>query len=449
MWVESCPKFIAGMPLNGARAILNTLGANRRLPARANGTTLNANIRPFHRNPTAILRTLQMALVLTVLASALSVAPATAFAAKYDSDRVGGVKLGSGTIDRAKAPDISAKSGVLVHGTRVLWARKADSERAMASTTKLMTALLILERGGLGKKVRITKTAARTPYATGLKAGERLTVRRLLELTLVCSSNDAATALAIHHSGSVKKFSSAMNRRAKQLGMVDTKLKNPHGLDAKGHYSSAQDLTLLMREAVKHPEFKRIIKMKSVTLPKYKKRGARTIRSTDKLLGQVKGLRGGKTGFTNDARFCFVASARRDGMTLTSVVLGAPSSYARFASSRRLLDWGFKYYKKRTLCTAGAAAATVAVTDGEQASVDGAFAKTKTARVLTPLGPVTSVPDLPPTVSAPVTAGQKLGVVRFVQGAQVIATVDVLAASTVETLTVEPEPQPAAEALAP
>ncbi len=398
---------------------------------------------PTHRSLSPVAASVaRLALALAVAAGSVTLSPASALAAKYGSDRVGGVKLSAGTVSKSKAPDISAKAGVLVHGTTVLWARKAGSERAMASTTKLMTALLILERGNLGRKVKISKTAARTPYATGLKAGEKLTVRKLLELTLVCSSNDAATALAIHHSGSVKKFSSAMNKRAKKLGMVDTKFKNPHGLDAKGHYSSAQDLTLLMREAVKHAEFKRIIKMKSVKLPKYKKRKARTIRSTDKLLGKVAGLRGGKTGFTNDARYCFVASARKDGMTLTSTILGAPSSSARFTSSKRLLEWGFKYYRKRTLAAEGGAIAWLPVSGGATTHVTAVFPKTVTARVLTPLGAVERVPELSAGLEAPVVAGQKLGVVRFVQDAQVIATVDAVAASAIPTISAEPVPAP-------
>lgn len=402
---------------------------------------VSAHTRPGPRRVALSSRALCVIIASAALAISLVPVPEIARAATLDGDRIGGVKLSAGTIDRAKAPDITARAGVLVHGTRVLWARKADSERAMASTTKLMTALLVLERGDLDKKVRITKAAARTPYATGLRAGERVAVRKLLELTLVSSSNDAATALAIDHSGSVKRFSSAMNRRARQLGMVDTRFKNPHGLDAKGHYSSAQDLTLLMREAVKHDEFKRIIKMRRVGLPAYKTRGARSIRSTDKLLGAMTGLRGGKTGYTNNARYCFVASARRDGMTLTSAVLGAPSSRARFTSTRRLLEWGFKYYKLRTVCSVGAAVATVAVTDGAQTTVDAVYARTKATRVLTPLGPVTRVPELATSVLAPVSAGQKLGVMRFVQGAQVLATVDLVAASAVGTLTPEPTPE--------
>ncbi len=375
-------------------------------------------------------RSLGLVLACALLAGSLSFAPSAALASKLGSDRVGGYRVSSSRIATSTAPDITAKSGALVAGNRVLWSRKLDSQRAMASTTKIMTALLVLENCGLKETVTITKTAARTPYATGLRTGERRSVRKLLELTLVASSNDAANALAIHVAGSRKGFAKRMNARAKQLGMTNTRFVNAHGLDAKGHYSSAADLTTLMRAAIKHPEFKRIIKMRSVKLPRYKKRGARTIRSTDKLLGQVSGLRGGKTGFTNDARYCFVSSARRDGVTLTAVVLGASNSSARFTSSKRLLTWGFKYYRIRTLGTAGQTVGTASLSGGPGGQVGVKLAKTVSVPVMALLGPVARTVELQP-VAAPVKAGDKVGTVRYIQGSEVIASTDAVAAASV------------------
>lgn len=369
---------------------------------------------------------LRLVLAGSVLAGSLTVAPGAAFASRLGSDRVGGYRVSSSRIATATAPDISARSGALVAGNRVLWSRKLDVQRAMASTTKIMTALIVLESCSLKESVRITKAAARTPYATGLRAGERRSVRKLLELMLVASSNDAANALAIHVAGSRKGFAKRMNARAKQLGLSNTRFVNAHGLDAKGQYSSAADLTKLMRTAIKQPEFKRIIKMRSVKLPRYKKRPARTLRSTDKLLGQVSGLRGGKTGFTNDARYCFVSSARRDGITLTSVVLGASSSSARFTSSKRLLAWGFKNYRIRTLGTEGQIVGTAALSGG---TVDAKLARTVSVPVMSLLGPVTRTVEFQP-VAAPVKTGDKLGVVRYIQGSEVVASVDAVAAAS-------------------
>lgn len=378
-----------------------------------------------------LVRTLNLFVATTVLAGSVAFAPAQALASKRDSDRIGGVKLSSGSVSKSKAPDINARSGIIVTSTgRVLWSRKAGTERAMASTTKVMTALLVLENCKLTDTVKITRTAARTPYATGLRAGERLTVRKLLELLLVCSSNDAATALAIHTGGSVKKFAKMMNERADELGLEDTHYKNPHGLDAKGHYTSAKDLSTLMRVAVKKKEFRRIIKMKSVKLPAYRSRHARRIKSTDKLLGTLSGLRGGKTGFTDDAKYCFVGNATRDGIALTSVVLGSSSSARRFSSSKRLLRWGFKHYRNKKLATAGTVAATVRLSTDSSRTVTARYSASVTTPVLDLLK-VTKEIDLPDTVTPPIAKGQVLGVVRFVQGSEVIAKANLVAGEAI------------------
>jgi D-alanyl-D-alanine carboxypeptidase (penicillin-binding protein 5/6) len=329
------------------------------------------------------------------------------------------------------APDITARAGALVGtGQRILWTRRYESQRAMASTTKVMTAIVVLENCSLDETVRITRAASRTPYKTGLRTGEKRSVRKLLELLLVGSSNDAATALAIHTGGSRRGFVRMMNKRAGQLAMTNTQFRNPHGLDASGHFSSAADLSKLMRFAVGNAEFRRIIRMRSVYLPRYRNRPARRIRSTDKLLGRVVGLRGGKTGYTNDARYCFVASARRDGVTLTSVVLGSSSSYARFASSRRLLEWGFKHYRYKPVCSSLTRVGAVPTSVNPTATVSARCAQSRAAGVLDLLGAPTRYVSLQTTIAVPVFAGQKLGVVRYLQGSEVIASVDAVAAGS-------------------
>jgi D-alanyl-D-alanine carboxypeptidase (penicillin-binding protein 5/6) len=381
-----------------------------------------------------VVRSLRATVAAAIVATSLSLAPTPAQAVRLSSDSIDGVKLSSGRIDKTEAPDIDAKSGVLVDSSgRVLWARKAGTERPMASTTKIMTALIVLERRKLTEKVKITKTAARTPYATGLRTGERVTVRKLLELLLVCSSNDAATALAIHTGGSVNGFTKMMNARAKKLGMADTKFKNPHGLDAKGHHSSPRDLSRLMHAASTHKEFRRIIKLRSVKLPRYKSRCARTIRSTDKLLGKISGLQGGKTGFTGKARYCFVGSATRSGIALTSVTLGSPTSAKRFTSSKRLLEWGFKHYRIKKLCSGGQRVGSLPVSGETTRSVAVQLAGSSSAPVLDLLGPVERIAELPASIDPGVEKGATVGAMRFVQNARVIATVGIVTAEPVES----------------
>lgn len=377
-------------------------------------------------------RALSTALAVCLLVTA---APSFAMAETLPTDRVGGYAVSTPLISDAHAPDISARAGVLIGlNGRALWARRAGTQRPMASTTKIMTALVVLERSGLDEVVTISRAAAATPYATGLRAGERRTVRQLLELLLVASSNDAANALAVHSAGSTRSFVSLMNRRAASLQMEDTRYVNAHGLDATGHYSSASDLTRVMRAALRQAEFRRIIHLSSVVLPRYGRRAAQRIRNTNELLGEVRGMIGGKTGYTGDARYGLVASARRDGLTLTSVVLGSPTSSARFTSTRRLFEWGFRYYRLRSLSTTTQTAGYVPISGDMSRTAPARYASAVNIPVFSLLGPVSRVPSLQTSVTVPVFAGQPLGTVRFVQNASVIATSAVVAAKPVASV---------------
>jgi len=262
-----------------------------------------------------------------VVSFALLGAPSPAVAKRLPTDQIAGLSLASVDPSLTVAPDITAVTGVLVDATgRQLWSRQPTTRRAMASTTKMMTALVVLERSSADEMVTISSAASNVPYATGLIAGERMSVRQLLELALVASSNDAVTALAQHVGGSEGAFVTIMNDRAHELELDETHFANPHGLDRPGHYSSAEDLASLSRTAMLLPEFRRIVTLKSVTLPSYEERPARLLKSTDELLGSYAGILGIKTGFTDDAKYSLVSSAERDGVTLTAVILGAPRS---------------------------------------------------------------------------------------------------------------------------
>ncbi len=370
-------------------------------------------------------------LVPSLLVTSLALTASPASASRSGSDRVGGAPLSAGRVRAAQAPDVAARSGVLVDDSgRVLWARAATSQRAMASTTKVMTALIVLENADLNETVRVPRRAASVGYATGLKAGEHRTVGKLLELALIASSNDAATALAIHVGGSERGFAALMNARARELGMDDTHYSNPHGLDARGHYSSAADIAVLMREAMKHPEFRRIVAMRTVWLPGYRGRAGRVLKSTDKLLGRTAGLHGGKTGYTGRARFAFVGSAGSNGTGLTAVVLGAPSSAARFASADRLIRWGRRHYHHRPLVSAGDRLGSVPAAQNGSVLIPVRAGSAASGMVLDVAGKVTLSPSLPTAVPLPVYAGQPLGQVRVMQGGSVLATVPAVAATS-------------------
>ena len=375
------------------------------------------------------------ALVAVALAATLAaalVAPSSALASRVGSDTIAGVKLSSGEIKQTLAPDVAFKSGLLLSADGLeLWGRRPESERPMASITKVMTALLALESGGLDDTVTISKTAAGVDDGVGLVAGETFTVRELLELALIASSNDAAIALAEHVDGTVPRFVARMNDKAALLGLDDTRYANPHGLDAPGHHSSAEDIAKLAAVAMKSAEYRRIVVIRSVTLPAYKKRKAENLKATNELLGVYRGMTGVKTGFTNDAGHSLVGSAERNGITLTAVVLGGATNKARFTECAKLLDWGFKHYAPQQIACATETVGAVALAANPTKSVSVRFAETTTMPVFDLAGPVTDKLTLPKTVALPVFAGQKLGEVVVTQGDTTLARIPAVAAASI------------------
>jgi len=369
------------------------------------------------------------------LAAALTatlVAPSSAVASRVGSDTIGGMRLSSGEITQTLAPDVAFKSGLLLSADGLeLWGRRPASERPMASITKVMTALLALENGGLDDTVTISKTAASVEDGVGLVAGETFTVRELLELALIASSNDAAVALAEHVDGTVPRFVMRMNDKAALLGLKDTRYANPHGLDAPGHHSSAEDIAALSAVAMKSAEFRRIVTIRSVTLPAYKKRKAEKLKATNELLGKYRGMTGVKTGFTNDAGHSLVGSAKRNGITLTAVVLGGATNSSRFTECAKLLDWGFKHYAPQRIATATETVGSVALAANPAKSVTARFAETTTMPVFDLAGPVTNKPALPKTVALPIFAGQKLGEVVIKQGDTTLARIPAVATTSI------------------
>jgi D-alanyl-D-alanine carboxypeptidase (penicillin-binding protein 5/6) len=239
---------------------------------------------------------------------------------------------------------------------QVLYERSADQPRAMASTTKVMTALLALER----LEQRRTVVIGTEPTTVGeesleLRKGERLTVGQLLVGLLVKSANDAAVALADAVDGTAAKFVGRMNQRAAQLGLRETHYVTPYGLDRPGHHTSARDLARLWEVAMRRADFRSLVSMRGGQLP-----GAslqRKFVNTNQLLGSYPWVVGGKTGFTNDAGRCLVASASRGGRRLVAVALGSTDA---FPDVRALFDYGFSAFDWVRLAQRGQAATLAA-----------------------------------------------------------------------------------------
>ncbi len=237
--------------------------------------------------------------------------------------------------------DISAYSAVVMNADtgEVLFEKNAHEQRAIASTTKIMTTLLTLEAGQPDRQFTADSMAIRVEGTSmGLQEGDIVTRRALCYGMLLPSGNDAANAAAVSVSGSMNAFADEMNRKAEEIGMKNTHFVNPSGLDAEGHYSTAYDMAILTRYALQNKEFSRICSSASASLeygnPPYR----RTLYNSNKLLAQYEGCIGVKTGFTDEARRCLVSAAERDGMTVIAVTLNAPDDWSDHA---QLLDYGF------------------------------------------------------------------------------------------------------------
>lgn len=330
-------------------------------------------------------------------------------------------------------PKITAQAAILVDEQTgaVFYSRNADEELPMASTTKMMTALLVLESLDLDQKVKVPAAAIGVPGSTaGLRRGETLTVRQLLYALLVASGNDAAITLAIATKGSVEAFVGAMNEKAKLLGLKHTHFVNPNGLHHERHYSSARDLAHLARQVMADPVFREIVATKEYDLG-----GGRLLKNSNSLLGVRPWINGIKTGSTPYAGYCLVASGTRDGLTLISVILGAADEETRSTETLALLEYGFALCPLTSLVDRGAVVTELPVTDVLARKVrlvtDAPFAR----RVLGP-EPVKARVVLNGQVELPVAAGQTLGELQFKQGDRELGSVGLIAAWSVGKATI-------------
>ena len=240
---------------------------------------------------------------------------------------------------------VSAASAVLINadtGT-VVYGKNAYEQRAMASTTKIMTALLTAEAGELDKKFTVDSYAIKVEGTSmGLKAGDIVTRRALLYGMLLPSGNDAANAAAVSVSGSMPAFVELMNRKAEELGLKNTHFANPSGLDAQGHYTTAYDLAMLAAYALENPVFAEICCCSDAQVEYGNPPYLRWLSNSNKLLWQYEGCVGVKTGFTDNARRCLVSAAERNGVRLICVTLNAPDDWD---DHRKMLDYGFQQVK--------------------------------------------------------------------------------------------------------
>lgn len=226
---------------------------------------------------------------------------------------------------------------------KVLWGKDENKRSAMASTTKIMTAIVTLENGNLDDIVKISSKAAWTGGSSlNLKTGDEVKLEDLLYGLMLKSGNDAAVAIAEHIGGSVEGFSQMMNKKANELGLKDTHFVTPHGLDDPEHYTTAKELAIISDYAMKNNKFEQIVSTKNYSI--FINGKIRRIENTNELLGVLNGVKGIKTGFTSNAGRCLVTCVNRDGWEIIVVVLKADTKKMRTADSVKLIEYIYKNY---------------------------------------------------------------------------------------------------------
>jgi serine-type D-Ala-D-Ala carboxypeptidase (penicillin-binding protein 5/6) len=332
---------------------------------------------------------------------------------------------------------LNAKSAILMEEStgNILYESNPDERLPIASVTKVMTMLLIMEAVDSGKislddMVTVSENAMSYGGSTMfLETGEQLTVNDMLKGIAVASANDGCVAMAEHLAGSESAFVDMMNEKAKELGMENTHFMNTNGLDEDDHYSSARDVAIMSRELMKHETIFNYTSIWMDTL----RGGKFQLANTNKLIRFYDGANGLKTGSTSKALCCLSAAAKRNDMQLIAVVLGAPTSAERFASAKSLLDYGFANYEVNTQITAGDEVQKIAVEKGVDKEV-GVVAG-DSCSTLVKKGQednITKEIKIDETITAPIEAGQKIGTMTISRDGEVIADIDLNASSAVE-----------------
>lgn len=318
-----------------------------------------------------------------------------------------------------KLPVINAISAIVMDMDtgRVLFEKNAYSKMSMASTTKIMTAIIAVEEGDLKGEVTVSKRAASIRGSSaGLQEGQKIVLEELLYGLMMASGNDAAIAIAEHIGSTVEEFANMMTKKAYLIGARNTAFKTPHGLDADGHYSTAFDMAMITRYALENPLISKIVGTKCIQT------SMGTLHNTNEMLGFYEGADGVKTGYTGKAGRCLVTSVTREDWRIISVVLGCPTRAARAQASRDILNYAYENYSNHTLMTEGVSVKKIPIDRGISDYVD-----IKTIEnIILPLknNEIENLKKrvhLPEILEAPVIAGADAGYVQFILDDQVIA----------------------------
>ncbi|KAF1086503.1 D-alanyl-D-alanine carboxypeptidase DacF precursor [Sporotomaculum syntrophicum] len=341
----------------------------------------------------------------------------------------------------AAALETTAESAVLMDAAtgKILWSKEQDKELPMASVTKIMTLLLACEALDQGKiSLNDRVTVSENAWSMGgsqiyLEPGEEMSMEDMLISIAVGSANDASVAVAEHIAGSEEAFVELMNNRAKEMGCRHTRFANPTGLPAENHYTSAYDMAVMLRQALAYQQF-----CKVSSIYRYDIRGGDFVLwNTNKLLKWYDGVDAGKTGWTNEAKYCLAATAKRDGLRLISVVLGTPEPRSHFRETMKIFNYGFARYEAVQFAQRGERVKTVKVSKGtiDQVSV---IAGADIAMAV-PKGQKQNYRGralLPEYIEAPLSKGQVVGEFVLLEGEKEVQRVPLLAQNQVSRASV-------------
>ena len=324
-----------------------------------------------------------------------------------------------------KAGAISAECAILIDAQtgRVLYEKQAEEKSLIASTTKIMTALVICEQTNVLDRVKIPKEAVGIEGSSMyLKEGEVLTVQELLYGLMLQSGNDAAAALAIYCGGTVEGFTELMNDKAHRLGMTQSHFANPNGLDSPGNYSTARDMGILTAYAMQNPIFAQTVSTKTITI------GERCLRNHNKLLWQLEGANGVKTGYTKAAGRILISSVTRMGRQLIAVTFNAPDDWQ---DHKTLIEDGFSRFTVQQLVRQGQTLGQLELAGGQETSVDLIAAEDFSYSLAQGERVTISLPEAG-FAYAPVAEGQEAGFAHILVDGTAVAKVPLVYGATIE-----------------
>ena len=310
-------------------------------------------------------------------------------------------------------PSVSAKAAILMEAESgaVIYSQSADFPLPMASTTKIMTALVALELCAPETVIAVSSEAVGVEGSSVyLTEKEELTLEALLYALLLESANDAAIAIAVGVCGSTEAFAKEMNRKGAELGLKQTHFENPHGLDADEHFTTAYELALITRAALANDLFAKIVATRKTTIDGAEENTERLLINHNKMLRFYEGCIGVKTGFTKTSGRCLVSAATKNGVTLIAVTLNAPDDWN---DHRSMLDYGFSKYQSVILCLENDYSIPLTLTGGTDSYVMVKNPQGLTLTMPASHGKITSVTELPPFEYAPVQMGEHCGRVVF------------------------------------